>query len=245
MKENKLPLPARKALAVLWRAALIIAVVCLMAVVGAYMILNTIFNGPSESARNTVTMTMLEYPKTAGIPSMFLDEAVLDEITGAADTLSGECSDPSLVHVNNQVTQGEAYFIREENYTARVTLVRDLSQLHLSDTDGSNYAGFNSDGVLIVAVDADAAAAQGITGHCGKILIMDGQVNEGLFTSPCGYAARTAIGQCADGTVIIISMDGGTREYIGGTWQDLINIMTEYGAVNACCLSASAFASEE
>ena len=45
---------------------------------------------------------------------------------------------------------------------------------------------------------------------------------------------RTAIGQRADGTVIFVVVDGRQGGSLGATYADLIDIMVEYGAVNAC-----------
>lgn len=56
--------------------------------------------------------------------------------------------------------------------------------------------------------------------------------NRGVGANP-----RTAIGQCADGTVLILVTDGrGMAGHLGATGQDLINIFLEYGAVNAANL---------
>lgn len=49
-----------------------------------------------------------------------------------------------------------------------------------------------------------------------------------------GANPRTAIGQRADGTVLLLVTDGrGTSGHLGATATDLIQIMQEYGAVNA------------
>lgn len=49
-----------------------------------------------------------------------------------------------------------------------------------------------------------------------------------------GANPRTAIGQRADGTVLLLVTDGrGTSGHLGATASDLIQIMQEYGAVNA------------
>ena len=49
-----------------------------------------------------------------------------------------------------------------------------------------------------------------------------------------GANPRTAIGQKADGTVLLLVTDGrGASGHLGATANDLIDIMEEYGAVNA------------
>lgn len=49
-----------------------------------------------------------------------------------------------------------------------------------------------------------------------------------------GLNPRTAIGQKADGTVIFVCIDGRQPSSMGGEYKDIIDIMVEYGAVNAC-----------
>ena len=48
-----------------------------------------------------------------------------------------------------------------------------------------------------------------------------------------GTAQRTAIGQRADGTVILICTDGRTASSLGATHNDMIDMMVSYGAVSA------------
>ena len=47
---------------------------------------------------------------------------------------------------------------------------------------------------------------------------------------------RTGIGQRADGAVIMVCIDGRQAGSVGGSFADMINIMVEFGAVNACNL---------
>ncbi len=52
-----------------------------------------------------------------------------------------------------------------------------------------------------------------------------------------GLNPRTAIGQCADGSVIMVVTDGrGKSGHLGASASDLIEIMEKYGAVNAANL---------
>ena len=48
-----------------------------------------------------------------------------------------------------------------------------------------------------------------------------------------GLNPRTAIGQRADGTVLLLVIDGRQPSSIGASYNDLIGIFMEYGAVNA------------
>ena len=51
-----------------------------------------------------------------------------------------------------------------------------------------------------------------------------------------GVNPRTAIGQRADGAVLLLVVDGRQAYSLGATHNDLVDIMLEYGAVNACNL---------
>ena len=48
-----------------------------------------------------------------------------------------------------------------------------------------------------------------------------------------GLNPRTAIGQRADGAVLLLAIEGRRSSSMGATMADLIDIMVEYGAVNA------------
>jgi len=100
------------------------------------------------------------------------------------------------------------------------------------------FAGFDSNDILVVAKEMSRKQAEelGIRDGCefGPVLIMDGEVNEVAYNSASGYNPRTGIGQRADGAVIFVCIDGRQTGSVGGTWGDLIDIMVEYGAVNAC-----------
>ena len=102
------------------------------------------------------------------------------------------------------------------------------------------FVGFNNDDKLVVAKTMTATQAMelGIRDGCcfGPVLIMNGQPNMEAYNSNSGWNPRTAIGQRADGAVIFLCIDGRQAGSIGGSYRDVIDIMTEYGAVNACNL---------
>jgi exopolysaccharide biosynthesis protein len=64
-------------------------------------------------------------------------------------------------------------------------------------------------------------------------LIINGKTRD-IKGKGSGANPRTVIGQKADGTVLLLVTDGrGKNGHLGATAQDLIDIMEEYGAVNA------------
>lgn len=67
-------------------------------------------------------------------------------------------------------------------------------------------------------------------------LVINGEARE-LNGMGSGLNPRTAIGQRADGALLLLVTDGrGKSGHLGASASDLINIMTEYGAVNAANL---------
>ena len=132
-------------------------------------------------------------------------------------------------------------------YIGRLPIGLTISEGEIRWDDGKSYygfAGFDNNNVLIVAdkMTAEEAKELGIRDGCcfGPVLIKNGVINNTEFSSNSGYNPRTAIGQRADGAVIFVCVDGRQAGSLGATYSDLINIMVEYGAVNACNLDGGA-----
>ena len=72
----------------------------------------------------------------------------------------------------------------------------------------------------------------------GPFLIIDGEPLEvpSVDVYDGGKNPRTAIGQRADGAILMCVVDGRQASSLGATFKDMIDIMQEYGAVNAACL---------
>ena len=69
----------------------------------------------------------------------------------------------------------------------------------------------------------------------GPALVINGEACEVSGISS-GLNPRTAIGQREDGAVLMLVIDGRQVNSLGATHADLMKIMLEYGAVNACNL---------
>lgn len=67
----------------------------------------------------------------------------------------------------------------------------------------------------------------------GPVLISNG---EPCDVSSSGVNPRTAIGQRSDGAILMLVIDGRQVISLGATYQDLVEIFLDYGAVNACNL---------
>ncbi len=102
------------------------------------------------------------------------------------------------------------------------------------------FVGFNTDNILIVSdsMTADKARQLAIRDGCagGPVLMVNGKPNVDAYNMQSGYIARTAIGQRSDGAVLFLFADGRTSQSLGATYADLIDILAEYQAVNACAL---------
>ena len=102
------------------------------------------------------------------------------------------------------------------------------------------FCGFNSDYKLVVAetITEQQVYEQNIQEGCefGPVLIVNGVPNQAAYSSNSGYNPRTVIGQRADGVVLFVCADGRQAGSVGATFKDMIDILMEYGAVNACAM---------
>ena len=298
------------------RLLLVIFTLVLLLAGGLYMILNTVFNGPSEAARNVLTMSLSEASATKWVPGLFIGDELVEEIrnkSGAA--LEEAYSDASQVVINkdNALSASDEWKdypdgirileYQGDTYNAHIMIIRNPEQVYMAtSTDGpfsmdvpgtrinheietegaiaainagafnddgsanayvgsipagllmvngevrsntlhervpeQGFAGFTFDNILVVAksMTAEQAKELNIRDGCefGPVLIMNGEVNQEAYKANSGYNPRTAIGQRADGAVIFLCIDGRQASSLGGTYRDIIDIMVEYGAVNAC-----------
>ena len=106
------------------------------------------------------------------------------------------------------------------------------------DTAEANFVGFDEQGILHCGyMTADIAREKGIRNGVsfGPVLVSNGEAaDSAILTS--GINPRTAIGQRADGAVLMLVIDGRQVSSLGATYGDVAELMLEYGAVNACNL---------
>ena len=97
-------------------------------------------------------------------------------------------------------------------------------------------AGFDGDNRLVVGnLTGQQALDMGLRDAVsfGPVLIVNGKRAEVEGTGG-GVNPRTAIGQRADGAVLLLVIDGRQPHSIGATYKDIIDVMEQYEAVNAC-----------
>ena len=298
------------------RLLLLVLTVAVMAFVGVVLLCNVVFNGPSPTAREMLTMSMLESSGMKWTPALFIGEEAVAEIQkSVVAELPDDLSDTSQVQIitdssisgENQEWKDYPDGIRIEEYkgdtyTAHIMIVRNPAQVYLATSsdkfspdvpgarinvqmekegalaainagaffdDGTSssvvgsypeglvlsrgkvvwrtgsapeegFVGLNNDNILVVAktMTADKAQELGIRDGCvfGPVLIMNGNINEEAYNSSSGKNPRTCIGQRADGAIVFLCIDGRQANSLGGTYADAIDILVEYGCVNACNL---------
>ena len=101
----------------------------------------------------------------------------------------------------------------------------------------NGFVGIDSNNILHVAKtisSADIAAKDIQYGvSFGPVLVSNG---EACDVGASGVNPRTAIGQRSDGAILMLVIDGRQVISLGATYQDMVDIFLEYGAVNACNL---------
>jgi len=101
-----------------------------------------------------------------------------------------------------------------------------------------NIIGFTNEDVLFVGrLDYDKIVSMGFRDAVSfsPVLVKNGQAAD-ISQYASGLNPRSAIGQREDGAVLLLVIDGRQPHSLGANYQDLTDIMLEYGAVNAATL---------
>ena len=100
------------------------------------------------------------------------------------------------------------------------------------------FVGFTEDNILFVG-DIDQESAEELHIRCGvsfgPALIVNGQPAYSTAMES-GINPRTAIGQRADGAVLMLVIDGRQMHSVGCSFGDVRDVMIDFSAVNACNL---------
>lgn len=119
-------------------------------------------------------------------------------------------------------------------------VIQDGDLVWGSSRSSYNVIGFDGGGVLHIGTMTGAEALELGIRHAvsfvthdglGSALIINDEVQEQNLAS--GVNPRTAIGQRADGTVLLLVLDGRSINTLGATMENIVDVMLEYGAVNA------------
>lgn len=112
------------------------------------------------------------------------------------------------------------------------------------------FIGFDSNGTLhaynaMTKAEADKLEIRdAVSFQTGNVLIANDGEHVTLYYAEknVGMAQRTAIGQRADGTVILVVTDGRTASSLGATRNDIIDLLVDLGAVTAGMLDGGSSA---
>lgn len=99
-----------------------------------------------------------------------------------------------------------------------------------------SLAGIDADGILHVGLMTGQHALDlGIqyAASYGPALVINGKSAGGSYGLGGGLNPRTAIGQRADGAILLLVINGRSIGSLGATLDDLVEIMLNHGAVNA------------
>ncbi|MBP5281649.1 MAG: phosphodiester glycosidase family protein [Lachnospiraceae bacterium] len=210
--------------------------VCIIELTGrAYMAKLMIIKDPSRVKLSTIyPWSDMNHNKNG---------VTLEELVNKADAIAG--------------INGGEYF-SEGNWGGRpkgITVCEGEIQYN-DPKKGDVMVGFNEDDILVIKDLSGMTAKQvesmiieerirdavsfkdeenGDSNHFTK-LIINGNARQ-ISGNGSGANPRTVIGQRADGYVLMLVTDGrGASGHLGATAADLLNIMQEYGAVNAANL---------
>jgi len=98
--------------------------------------------------------------------------------------------------------------------------------------------GFDKQHKLVVgSMSAQEALDRGVVDAVsfGPLLVLNGE-RVPITGSGGGLNPRTAIGQRADGAMLLLVIDGRQPSSLGASFKDVADIMIEYGAVNSAAL---------
>lgn len=109
-----------------------------------------------------------------------------------------------------------------------------------TNNQGGGIIGFTNEDVLVLLKNTSAQEAidMGVRDAVswGPFLIVNGEPSFIKGNGGWGYAARSAIGQRADGIVLLLEIDSNAVRTKGADMVDLTEIMQNYGAINAANL---------
>ena len=120
------------------------------------------------------------------------------------------------------------------NYPEGLTII-DGEMVESARWGSEPFVGFDADGILHVGYFTyEDCVNMNIVGGVtfDPPLIINGIPQDTSWLAS-GVNPRTAIGQRADGAVLMLAINGRQLSSMGATYADLIDIMLEFGAVNA------------
>lgn len=115
-------------------------------------------------------------------------------------------------------------------------VIKDSKILWGDNSNKYSICGFDKDGILYVgSMTARQAVNAGVVDAVsfGPALIVNGEPVNSEHYLGVSRNPRTAVGQRADGSILLVVIEGRSMSSFGATFDDLIEIFLRYGAVNA------------
>ena len=215
---------------ILRRTLLVIVTLVLVLAIALVLVLNKIFNGPSENAKETLTMTLLEASATKWVPKLFIGQAEVDRIKNGGgevyEELSDDEVDTSLITIDNSTGitgntdewKNHPDGIRIERmegptFTAHIMIVRDPSRVYLAtsslpfskDKPGQRITNAIEKQGAVAAINAGAFYDNGtgtaVVGSVPEGLVISG--GEIVWTQNETYTLEGFVGFNQDNILIV------------------------------------------
>ena len=232
----------------------------LILVIFLYAVMAMLVYGPSKTAKIQFVLSVQETSAIGFLANWFCSQDEIDQIkANNAIKDTDEITDAGLVNIDTEAQDPETpdieiVDVKGATYSGKLMIVKDPSRLFV----GTVPEFTNGNGMVVADIAKRYDAIGGVNGGefvDGEttytampigLVMKDGEIlNDNGGTSHVtgitfdnklvlgNMNARTAIGQTADGKILLLAVDGRQPNSIGATFSDLQDIMAQYGAVNA------------
>ena len=212
------------------RFFLVLFTLVILLVVALALAANLVFNGPSEAARDLLTMTLTEPSATKWIPGLFMDEATLAAIrTGSKEenTSTDVVSDTSQVVINKDTAVSADEWanypngVRVETYSgssfnAYIMIIRDPGKVYLA-TSTEKF----STSISGTRIDDQIVTEGAIAGINAGAFFDDGTSNPAVGTIPEGLVVSRGEVKWTTG------QPNGVSGFAGFTEDDILVVAKE------------------
>lgn len=224
-----------------------------------------------KATQEVTDTALIEIPTVESAPEFDIDAVELVDIVGPSyKGKLLIVNDPSRVYVGTSGTYGAGLYGKKlleltQSYDALagvngggfldeggvgkggqpIGIVMSQGELKYGSPEGwYELIGFDNENKFVIGrMSGQQAIDMGIRDAVsfGPFLIVNGEP-AAFYGGGGGLNPRTAIGQRADGSVLLLVIDGRQPNSLGANYSDLISIMMEYGAVNAANLDGGSSA---
>ena len=213
----------------IWKALSFVGIFAVFLVASLYLMLLLITHGPSESARNLFTTTLLETGALKWVVGTVLDKNTVQKIVDSNSLVEMKSDvDDSLINIQAENTEEnttivepiEIKKINGSNYSATMMIVHDPSRVSVAST----YP-FSTNGVTLKALVQKFNAVGGVNGGLysqdegrgGYPLGVVVQNNEIVFNNPTDRKGYVLVGFDTSNILRILSIEGMNAEQVENT----------------------------